>query len=190
MKQAAVIALLFVSAFVHAESIQRIGPVEFDRSDRYLIESKHVDDRFRVDVLLPLGYEQAEQHYPVVYVTDSNYLLMPAAATYLAQATQEYPKMIIVGIGWDVPSITRIRVRDLLPTCSKAYRSRQSMTKSECGHAKNFSAFIEKELQPFIADNYRSTEDRTLVGYSYGGVYALYALFNHTDLFDLSLIHI
>jgi len=182
------LAVLLFSTIVNAEGHKRVGAVELDRSDRYLIHSAQVRDLFRVDVLRPLGYSQSEQSYPVVYVTDSNYLLMSAAATYLAQATGEYPKMIIVGIGWDVPSITRIRVRDLLPPCNEAYLLRQSMAKSECGHAKNFSAFIEKELQPFILENYRAKDDSTLVGYSYGGVFALYTLFNHTDLFDRYLI--
>ena len=188
MKSILIFVLLLFSVSVIAENPERIGSAELDNSDRYLLDSKQVGDRFRIDVLLPIGYAESGQRYPVVYVTDANYLLASTAATYLAQATGEYPKMIIVGIGWDVPSIRRIRVRDLTPTCSDEYKSRQSMTSEECGQADKFSHFIGKELQPFIDKTYRTSRDNTLVGYSYGGLFALHVLFNHSELFDRYVI--
>lgn len=188
MKFSLALAIFVLSACASAAPPERIGAVELDSSDRYLFESAKVGDKFRIDVLLPIGYAQSTERYPVVYVTDSNYLLPSAAATYLAQATDEYPKVIIVGIGWDVPSIRRIRVRDFSPTCNAEYRAQQSMTTKECGQANNFSQFIGQELQPFIDKTYRASDDNTLVGYSYGGLYALYALFNHSDLFDRYVI--
>ncbi len=162
--------------------------MELDTSHRYLLTSEHVGDHFRIDVVLPLGYADSDATYPVVYVTDSNYLLNAAAATYLAQATGEYPKMIIVGIGWDVPSIRRIRVRDLTPTCPRSYQTRQNMGPKECGQANSFVSFIRDELQPFIDVTYRSSRDNTLIGYSYGGLFALHVLFKHNNLFDRYVI--
>lgn len=182
------VAMLLLPLRGYGEQVQSEGAVALDRSQRLLIESQAVGDRFRIDVLLPLGYESSTERYPVVYVTDSNYLLYSAAATYLAQATGEYPKMIIVGIGWDVPSITRIRVRDLTPTCPKAYRKSRAMTKAECGQANGFVDFIRNELQPLVNERYRASGDSTLVGYSYGGLFALHVLFNHSDLFDRYVI--
>lgn len=180
-------ALLSATSLAAADDY-RVGAVELERSDRYLLPSEHVGDRFRIDVVLPIGYGSSDERYPVVYVTDSNYLLYSALSTYLAQATGEYPKVILVGIGWDVPSITRIRVRDLTPTCNREYRSSRSMTKAECGQADAFVQFIGNELQPFIDERYRTAGDDTLVGYSYGGLFALHVLFNHTDLFNRYVI--
>lgn len=182
------LALLLASWASAAAAPERLGPVTFDHSDRYLIPSESVGDEFRIDVLLPLGYAESDERYPVVYVTDSNYLLFSAASTYLAQATAEYPGMIIVGVGWNVPSIAQIRVRDLTPTCNRAFRDSRSMSKAECGHADEFARFMGEELRPFIDGRYRTAGDDTLVGYSYGGLFALHILFRHTDLFDRYVI--
>ena len=184
MKYGYLAVLLLITAPALAERHTRIGSVEYDNSDRYLMESKAVGDTFRIDVIAPPGYAEEKDKYPVVYVTDANYLLPSVAASYLAQVTDEYPKMIIVGIGWNVPSIRRIRVRDFSPTCDKEFQAENSMTSKECGQADKFVAFIKDELQPFIERNYRTTRERTLVGYSFGGLFALHVLFNHTEVFD------
>ena len=185
---AAAAFLLLNTSVLAADAPERLGPVEFDRSERYLFPSESVGDRFRIDVLLPLGYESSNEKYPVVYVTDANYLLYSAAASYLAQATGEMAKLIVVGVGWQVPSITRIRVRDFSPTCDGEYKERHAMTDEECGHADAFVSFLRSELRPFISRKYRSTDDNTLVGYSFGGLFALHVLFNHPDAFDRYLI--
>ena len=180
--------ILFTSSVISADTPKRISGAEIERSDRYLLPSKIVNDNFRIDVIRPIGYNSSTDHYPVIYVTDANYLLPSAAASYLAQATNEFPKVIIVGIGWDVPSITRIRVRDFTPTCDRAYLSGGSLQDAECGKADNFVKFIESELKPFIDNTYRTNNDDTLVGYSFGGLFALHVLFNHTHVFDHYLI--
>lgn len=175
---------LLLGSHISANPVERLGAAEIDRSDRYLIESTSVGDSFRIDVISPIGYSQGEDRYPVVYVTDSNYLLPSAAATLLAQARGEYPRMIIVGVGWDVPSIARIRTRDLTPTCSDQFKADRSYGDHECGHADAFAEFFAKELQPFVDRTYRTSGDDTLVGYSYGGLFGLHVLFEHSDLFD------
>lgn len=175
---------ILVGSPLSADRIERRGAAEIDRSERYLIESASVGDAFIVDVILPIGYGQGEERYPVVYVTDSNYLLPSAAATLLAQARGEYPRMIIVGVGWDVPSIARIRTRDLTPTCSEQYKADRSYGDHECGHADAFARFFSEELKPFVDQTYRASGDDTLVGYSFGGLFGLHVLFKQPDLFD------
>ena len=51
------------------------------------------------------------------------------------------------------------------------------------GEAEKFSNFLEKELIPFIESNYPVTNFRTLIGHSYGGLFAVYTLINHSSLF-------
>ena len=155
------------------------------------MQSDAVGDEFRVDVILPFGYADTEESYPVVIVADSNYLLASAAATQLAQATGHLPKVILVGIGYDLPSIAdtaQIRVRDLTPTCDQAYITRTELPDHLCGKADNFVAFIRDELKPFISSQYRASDDTTLIGYSFGGVFALHALFNGNDIADRYVI--
>ena len=119
MIRAAAIALAFLTSYALADGPTSIGPVTLDRSEQFLFPSAAVGDSFRLDVVLPIGYSESDSRYPVVYVTDSNYLLASAAATQLAQATGHLPKLILVGIGYDVPGIpdtAKIRVRDFSPT--------------------------------------------------------------------------
>jgi pimeloyl-ACP methyl ester carboxylesterase len=52
-----------------------------------------------------------------------------------------------------------------------------------------FLKFIEKELIPFVEANFRTVAgDRTLWGYSFGGIFALYALFEKPGLFQRYII--
>ena len=168
-----------------------VGSVAYDRSERFLLPSEAVGDVFRIDVILPIGYDESEDAYPVVLVTDSDYLLASAAATQLAQATDHLPKLILVGIGYDVPSIAdtaQVRVRDFTPTCDKGFVERNAHPKELCGKADNFVAFIRNELKPLIKSRYRASDDTTLVGYSFGGVFALHALLSRVDVADRYVI--
>jgi predicted alpha/beta superfamily hydrolase len=86
------------------------------------------------------------------------------------------PDMIIVGI-----SNATNRTRDL--TTSKITSRRGMPYDEENGKAENFLAFINKELIPYIEDNYRVTNYRTLIGHSYAGLFVIYTLINQPELF-------
>jgi hypothetical protein len=53
----------------------------------------------------------------------------------------------------------------------------------QSGGADKFLDFMKTELFPFIEKNYRVNENRTLMGCSLGGLFTLYSLFTHTDMF-------
>lgn len=55
------------------------------------------------------------------------------------------------------------------------------------GGAGDFIRFFEKELIPYIDKNYKTESYKVLVGHSFGGLFALYALLNQPDLFDAYL---
>ena len=50
--------------------------------------------------------------------------------------------------------------------------------------AADFSNFIEAGLIPYVENNYRATNYRTLIGHSYGGLFTIYTLLNHPYLFS------
>ena len=54
----------------------------------------------------------------------------------------------------------------------------------ENGKAANFSKFIETELIPFVEHKYPVTNFRSLIGHSYGGLFTIYTLINHSHLFS------
>ncbi len=82
-----------------------------------------------------------------------------------------FPQMIIVGI----PNTRNHRTRDLTPI-----KSPQDTTS---GGGDNFTAFMEKELIPYIDKNYATAPYRVLMGHSLGGLFVINALLKHPDLF-------
>jgi len=50
-------------------------------------------------------------------------------------------------------------------------------------------SFLKDQLIPFINENYKnSTASRTIIGHSFGGLFAIYTLQTHPDLFENYLI--
>ena len=57
------------------------------------------------------------------------------------------------------------------------------------GGGKKFLKFIDEELSPFVETKYRvKKSDRAICGFSYGGLFALYTLFNKPKLFNRYLV--
>ncbi|HMB67783.1 MAG TPA: alpha/beta hydrolase-fold protein, partial [bacterium] len=55
---------------------------------------------------------------------------------------------------------------------------------SPLGAADRFTAFLRDELLPWVSDHYRATDARFLLGWSRGGLYAVWSLTGDPDLFD------
>jgi len=56
------------------------------------------------------------------------------------------------------------------------------------GGAAAFLAFLSDELVPFVERGFRTADERAIAGYSFGGLFALYALLAHPGLFDRYLV--
>ncbi len=87
------------------------------------------------------------------------------------------PEMVLVGISHD-----NNRTRDL--TTSKIKEKYGMPFNEENGEAESFSHFIETELIPFVENKYPVTNFRTVIGHSYGGLFTIYTLLNHPQLFS------
>lgn len=73
------------------------------------------------------------------------------------------------------------RTRDLTPThVLDGIYSRYETS----GGAENFTAFIGKELMPYIETHYPVAPYRTLIGHSFGGLFVINTLIHHTDMFS------
>ena len=89
------------------------------------------------------------------------------------------PEVIIVGITWggDHPNPDSLRARDYTPTNEKSL--------PQSGGADKFLSVIKNEIFPLIEKNYRvDTTDKTLIGCSLGGLFTMYTLFTHSDMFN------
>lgn len=133
---------------------------------------------YELQILLPGGYKNSNKKYPVVYLMDSQWDFPLVKSIYGQQYYDGFiPEVIIVGVTWAGvnPNADSLRARDYTP--ANEARLPQS------GGADNFLLFMKKELFPFMENNYRINDERTLMGCSLGGLITLYTLFTHTDMF-------
>jgi predicted alpha/beta superfamily hydrolase len=133
----------------------------------------------------PNSFSAKETTYPVVYLLDpENHFTAVTAIIEELSGNGVLPEMIVIGI------TNTDRTRDLTPTHVGAafYHDKlmgwntESMKTS--GGGENFTAFIEKEVMPYVDSLYPTAPYHLFIGHSFGGLEVIHALFNHTNLFN------
>lgn len=162
------------------------------------LSSSIVDQEYQIFVAFPHGYDTSDMAYPVLYLLDANgFFGLVTETVSMLQVFQELPEMLIVGIGYPAEGFIQtsgIRVRDLTPTEDRAWleamlRLRPGLAADGSGGAHNFLRFIQEELLPFVHANYRvEPNDSVIAGYSFGGLFSLYALLHAPGTFRRYLI--
>lgn len=177
---------LFLSATCTQESndletsIETYPQVKIAGSEVREIQSAITGETYFIYVGLPRSYSDSVQTYPVLYIMDAE----GAFGTYteisrLLSLNNEVPELIIVGIAYGVSfnEYFYYRQRDYTPTAVDEFPG--------SGGGKNFLSFIHKELIPFIDTEYRvKKSERAISGFSYGGLFVLYALFHEPQIFN------
>lgn len=113
--------------------------------------------------------------YPVLYVLDGD-----AHFAYLQTIIQQLslngvtamPQMIIVGIA----TSNENRMRDLTPSADPKMPG--------TGGGERFTAFLEKELFPYIDRKYPTAPYRIYTGHSAGGLMVVHTLLHHPAMFN------
>jgi predicted alpha/beta superfamily hydrolase len=181
-------------------------------TDYFEIESQAVGARFAIWVTRPMTYaNNPNQRYPAVYVTDGNAALgLTAPYTNLCASDLITPikPYIQVSVGYtvaDLPNAQILRHRDLVPpgepvsrdmtTAAEQLVTDGTLTREQAEtflsslantRADNFLQFLETELHPRITRDYPvHPNTAALFGYSYGGLFSLYALLSQSPLFTL-----
>ncbi len=147
------------------------------------LDSKILGEQRTILVSPPPAYDRSSNRYPVLYVTDGDGHLTHTRGTvdFLVRNAL-MPDVIIVGV------TNTDRTRDLTPT--RAGITEDDGTVREMptsGGATAFLDFFEKELIPFIDASYRTQPYRVFAGHSFGGLFALNAVFTRPELFDAVL---
>jgi predicted alpha/beta superfamily hydrolase len=149
------------------------------------IHSKILDEERELFIHLPNSYylanshlskerEQSPLHYPVLYLLDGQRNFGHAVGTLdLLNQSNMAQEMIVVAIA------NTQRSRDFTPTYDESYNE-WGMS----GGADNFLDFLEKELVPFINENYRANNYKIISGHSLGGLLSVYALQSRPYLFQ------
>ncbi len=167
--------------------------------EKFILQSEIMQRDFEIQVSLPPGYYLTEENYPVLYTLDANrsFGMVSDIVNVLSFPVSEIPPMIVIGIGYPINSLEEwgaLRHYDYTPTILEQSNERWSAMLTEMtgkpgievnsGGAPLFLDFIEKELIPHIDNKYRSDPgDRALSGYSFGGLFSLYALFKSDNSF-------
>lgn len=143
------------------------------------IQSKILGEQRKIWVHVPDG---ANQKYPVVYLLDGDAHFSSVVGMIQQLSTINgntiCPKMIVVGIN------NTDRMRDLSTSHVSSDPLMDSTMTKTTGGGENFTAFIEKELIPYIDSVHPAAPYRILIGHSLGGLIVINTLINHPNLFN------
>lgn len=162
--------------------------------------SKILNQNLQIYIKLPMSYFKSNSTYPVLFSLDANRAFpLIANITYFLEFPKAIiPEIVFVGIGYQISGFedwATWRTRDLTPTVRDKVEKYWVETLSQMsgrkdivvqtGGASKFLDVIHEELIPFVESNYRvSSTGSALLGYSYGGLFALYTLFKHPEIFS------
>lgn len=157
----------------------------------------------------PPGYDSATAQAPVVYVLDANFavgLTAPLIVTQMdpMQLIQPYIQVSVGYAGQEAQDWDRLRNRDFVPPgepiakelidavemgLQAGMRTREEadayLAELRDTHADVFLSFLTAELHPRIAHEYgTAASGHGLFGYSYGGLFSLYAWLTGSTLFE------
>jgi predicted alpha/beta superfamily hydrolase len=157
-----------------------LPPVELDSSEIFEIFSPTNNQHYRIRARLPASYpSDTQKHYPVIIKLDGQWDFLLAASAYnCVYFDGQMPETVIIGIDWgDIEGdIHAIRSRDLLPRPIGRYPN--------SGQASTFVKVIADEIIPALEKRYRLDGKRFLLGGSWSGVFATYALLENPAAFD------
>ena len=183
-----------------------VKALTLEETDIRTLHSDIVGEDYELWISLPKSYHSSEKIYPVIVLLDAfrSFLMVKGNTDVLITPMEIIPEHIIVGIGYGGTGNEALlkwalgRTRDLTPvedslTGDGLKKQIESLVGADVevhtGGAGPFLQFMEEELFPFIESTYRiDTNHRTLYGYSFGGLFALYALFHNPGLFKNYLI--
>ncbi|MEM8583808.1 MAG: alpha/beta hydrolase-fold protein [Bacteroidota bacterium] len=160
--------------FLHISILNAQTPVSI--GETYEISSTILGEDRQLMVALPTDYEERmEEAFPVLYLLDAetNFHHTTACVAFLAR-NRRIPQMIVVGL----VNSEGNRTRDLTPSTEDAN------PRPGAGGADNTFRFMQEELFPWVENRFRTLEYRTLVGHSFGGLFAIHGFIHHTSLFN------
>jgi hypothetical protein len=148
--------------------------------------SKILDENRVLNIYLPNGYSaDSLKTYPVIYLLDGSidedFIHISGLVQFGSFSwINMLPESIVVGIA------NVDRKKDYTyPSTDKEYVKKYPTT----GHSAPFIKFIGEEVQPLIEKTHKvSSEKKTLIGQSLGGLLATEILFKKPDMFNNYII--
>lgn len=161
----------------------------FPNSEVHYLHSKSVGVEYKLYISLPKEYKTTQEKYPVIYLLDADYSFPLAhAITEHLSDRKNLPKVILVGIAYGGElQYKKNRTRDYTPIFV-ADGGPGPEYQQYSGGGPKFKDFLTQELMPYIQRKYRVADNSTLVGHSYGGLFASWIVLTQPDLFNNYII--
>jgi predicted alpha/beta superfamily hydrolase len=165
-------------------------------SEAFEFQSNAVGDKMAIGVWSPPPAMLAmsgkkDASLDVVYVLDGSWALGAAASICMMQYVDlinpGFAPVLLVGVDYTVGQ-ANARSRDYTMADSVPSPMKEALSaspKTAPGGADKFLAFLERELDPFIRANYKTTgKPAGILGDSFGGTFTFYAFLKQSKLFD------
>jgi predicted alpha/beta superfamily hydrolase len=142
------------------------------------IKSKVLSETRTLNIYLPESYKtDTARRFPVIYLLDGSenedFIHIVGLVQFLTMI-QVMPNSLVVGIA----NVDRRRDFTFPTTIEKDKKAYPTT-----GHSAQFSAFVEKELMPFVNHTYRTNDTTTIIGQSLGGLFATEILIQKPRMF-------
>ena len=173
--------ILIANLLTGQELPEKINEADFSIGKTITLQSSILDENRVLNIYLPSGYStDSSKTYPVIYLldgsADEDFIHISGIVQFGSFPwINMLPESIVVGIG------NTDRKRDFTYPSGNALDQKEFPTS---GGSQKFITFLENELQPFIESTYRTTDNKTIIGQSLGGLLATEILFRKPDLFD------
>ncbi|AWW74516.1 iroE protein [Erythrobacter sp. KY5] len=171
-----------LSRFAAFAALVLAGPLIAEEPSPISLGEAHVvtthDSERRINVLLPLDYEESDNAYPLVFVLDGG----EAQDIYLAHGIHTWNQLwgrsqpaIIIGVE------TVDRQRELLPPSASPQERERYPT---AGEADAFRQWLIDDVMPMVRARYRENGTAILVGESAAGHFVAETWMTRPEAFD------
>jgi predicted alpha/beta superfamily hydrolase len=161
--------------------------VIIENSELRPFHSKAVERDYLLYIAYPESYAgHPERKYPVVYLTDAywNFIKMQSLGPSL-WFDRIVPEYIVVGIGYAGAEVDcgKERMYELSPTPQTS--GYMTGFEGRMGGSRVFLDAMKQEIIPYVEKNLHVDPTlRVLAGFSMGGLFCLYSMFEEPDLFQ------
>ncbi|WP_373550246.1 alpha/beta hydrolase [Haliscomenobacter sp.] len=183
--------VILFSLFVLSKAIAQKAAFMLGHVDT--LYSKILSEKRVLNIYLPSGYSPDSAYtYPVIYLldggADEDFIHIAGLLQFASFPWVEHlSPSILVGIAntdrkrdFTYPAAPGFKFPAELATYQSAYHN--------AGGSAHFIDFVEKELQPYIDQQYKTNAEKTLIGQSLAGLMAAEFLLKKPQLFNKYII--
>lgn len=168
--------MLFATQHIQSQPSQQIDTIVHQATESFNFETfdlSYKGNNYRIYTASPK--KKTKTNSPILYMLDGNGMFPKLINLVYTNPNNA----IIIAIGYpNELAYPKERTRDYTITSKEDNQSN--------GGAPQFSEFITYSLKPLVEKKYNNidTMQQTLAGHSFGGLFTLYELFNHTVNFQ------